>query len=171
VLVLVEQQPCEEPAAPSAVATFSVGEHVEVLWGDGKYHDARILAVQQGTELSYKVKWADEETFTGGVQPQYIRRVVAIELLPENLTQPVLQDALNDEGFKTFLQSSLFEQMFAPIKQMIQHSPESLPEVLGAMKNTDPNMFTTVLPFILCELESSNPALFATLATQFTLIG
>jgi len=60
---------------------------------------------------TYKVKWDNEETFTQGVQPQYIRKVVAVHLLPPNLTQPVLQDALNDDGFKSFLQSSVFEQV------------------------------------------------------------
>lgn len=174
VLLLGKQEACDEPVAapPAAAAAFSVGEHVEVLWGDGKFHDARILA-RQGTDAAptYKVKWDNEETFTQGVQPQYIRKVVAVHLLPPNLTQPVLQDALNDDGFKSFLQSSVFEQMFAPIKQMIRESPESLPQVLTAMRATDPNMFTTLLPFILCELEVSNPSLFTIIATQFNAVG
>jgi len=92
---------------------------------------------------------------------------LAVPSLPAHLVRPVLENALDDDNFKAFLQSPEFAAAFAPIKAKIRDSPASLPALLQDMQRTDPNMLATVLPFVLCEVEQSNPSLFSTLSSQY----
>jgi len=167
-----------EPDAPGDQA-FDKGERVEVCWGDGKYYPATVVCRDQDHEEDrYSVNWEGENSHTRGVSARYIRRpeshqgsaTLEIPLLRPEETHLALEAALKDDAFRNFLQSSSFQEIFAPIQSLVHSRPDTLPQILEDIRCSDPSMLATILPFVLVELETTNPSMFEQLNTRFNPI-
>eukprot|EP00658_Telonema_sp_P-2_P060357 TRINITY_DN4929_c0_g1_i6.p1 TRINITY_DN4929_c0_g1~~TRINITY_DN4929_c0_g1_i6.p1 ORF type:complete len:304 (+),score=70.73 TRINITY_DN4929_c0_g1_i6:163-1074(+) len=166
--------------AEDVCPTFRVGERVEALWLNGAWYPGMVIARENAVDEGgavYTVKWEGEESHTKAIPAHNIRpRAIPVEqpevtiqvpVMNPSETKQALQTALQDKAFRDFLQSPIFEQMFAPIKQMVHSQPEALPHILEQMQASEPQMLATLLPFVLCELEVVNPPMFEIVSARF----
>jgi len=157
--------------------TLRVGDPCEAAWPSPdmsslNWFAATVLSIDQKANAA-TVKWSDG-THTKGVAYRYIRAVTHheaetvghVDLPSGDLCVPPAEEAtrlltiaLEDPQFQEFLNSGLFAEIFAPLKEMIAAQPHLVPEMVEKMQESNPDMAAMVVPFLLAELETHNPEL------------
>merc|ERR1711871_1001768 len=174
-------------AASESVSTpddepLRLGERLEGAWNFGSHVEwlPCIVYVADYEQNVYTVKWEGEEAFTEGIKRQFLRRTTAVEALnanhvggmqqvpPVEIGRELLGMALQDSSFQDFLQSPEMEKSLKPLKDMILHAPELLPDALDGIKTSNPDMWVFIAPFLLALLEEHHPAMLVELAPMLS---
>ena len=127
------------------------GDVVEVLCDQNTEQWYRAIVVRFNETEGYPrylVTWVGDKSQTH-VRPEFMRGAFP------DLTD--LQEAAANPMFAAFMNSPEFQAAMAPMKQIVAHNSEIVPEMVADMHKENPQQLMLMLPFLIAELERANP--------------